>query len=289
VTLSLFKYLPQARADFLDTLCLRYSQPVVFNDPFEAKPYFTGIAPEALMEEAYPHRYEKVLREQYAVMSPGFRDRVSFGVFRLELEHTRKSVFDIFRQVDGSFVPTLNEMMHKNFGEKLGVFSLSETKDSQLMWSHYADSHRGFVVEFDCSHAYFADRGVAEDDLWQLKKVIYAEERPRTTVIALDMAAILLTKHISWSYEREWRDFRPLNQASQVIDGKPLSICLYQFPPCSIRSVTIGARADTEIRAKIISAVHDAKSLSHVKLMQAFLDVHDYALTFGNCSDVRLE
>jgi hypothetical protein len=46
-------------------------------------------------------------------------------------------------------------------------------------------------------------RIISETDIWQLKKVVYANTRPRTTPVELDMTAILLTKHASWSHERE--------------------------------------------------------------------------------------
>lgn len=73
MTLSLFKYLPQARTDLLDTLCLRYSQPVVFNDPFEAKPYFAGIASEALggkpTARPNPSSRESTINQRFALGS----------------------------------------------------------------------------------------------------------------------------------------------------------------------------------------------------------------------------
>src|SRR5271154_115746 len=36
-----------------------------------------------------------------------------------------------------------------------GILSLSKTPDNVLMWSHYAKSHCGFVIEFDSTHEYF--------------------------------------------------------------------------------------------------------------------------------------
>lgn len=35
------------------------------------------------------------------------------------------------------------------------VFSLSETKNNLLMWSHYADNHKGIVIEFDANQDIF--------------------------------------------------------------------------------------------------------------------------------------
>ena len=280
--MSLFKYLPPARADFFETRSLRYSQPAVFNDPFEGKPYYTGMASSDAMEAVYPQRYQKVLREQYLAMSSEFHAKISFALFATELEHTRSSIYDIFRNVDTSFVPSMNEMMHKSFGEKLGVLSLSEINDSQLMWSHYGKSHTGLVIEFDETHGYFTDRKVSADDLWQLHKVTYADRRPHTTIIDFDFEAILLTKHTSWSYEREWKDFRPFNQASEVLQAEPLPIYLFTFPPDSVRSVTFGARMDTNVRAKAIAAIAKHQAWKSLKLFDAFLDDHDYALTFAD-------
>lgn len=278
--MGLFKYLPPARADFVETYCLRYTQPAAFNDPFEAKPYYTGVAPPAWIQGSYPRRYDKVLREQYLSMPPDFQLQLPYGAFARGLEYMRDDIYEVFRGVDESFVQPLNAVMHEAFGKNVGALSLSETNDSQLMWSHYADSHRGFVIEFDESHRYFTERGVSQDELWQLKKVVYAETRPQTTPVEFDMTAILLTKHSSWSYEREWKDFRPLNQASRVIETEPLSIHLFEFPPTSIRSITLGAHMATNVRDSITSAIGGSDRFSHARIVEAILDDRDYALGF---------
>jgi hypothetical protein len=277
---GLFKYLPPGRAEFVETFRLRYTQPAAFNDPFEAKPYYTGVAPAAWIQASYPRRYEKVLREQYLSMPTDFQLRVSYSVFAWALEYTREDIYAVLRSVDESFVQPLNEIMHETFGRKVGALSLSETNDNQLMWSHYADSHRGFVVEFDESHSYFTGRAVSHDDLWQLQKVIYAETRPQTTPVDFDMTAILLTKHASWSYEREWKDFRPLNLASRVIEAEPLPIHLFDFPPTSIQSITLGAHMAADVRDSITSSIKQRDLYPHVRIFESILDVRDYALRF---------
>ncbi|WP_111670560.1 DUF2971 domain-containing protein [Algoriphagus litoralis] len=40
--------------------------------------------------------------------------------------------------------------IYKNFKETLCICSFSKTKDEILMWSHYADEHRGVCLEFLC-------------------------------------------------------------------------------------------------------------------------------------------
>jgi hypothetical protein len=278
-TASLFKYLPPERKDIFQTHCVRYSQPAVFNDPFEARPHFTGFGPAAAWEGGYSGRFEKVLRDQYLAMSSEFREQMPYFLFSALLENQRPIIYDIFRKVDASFVPEINAMMHKNFAEQLGVFSLSEVKDDQLMWSHYARSHQGFVIEFDPTDRYFTRRNVPTDDLWQLQKVAYAERRPRTTVIDFDMQAILLTKHISWSYEREWKDFRPLNQASRVIDAMPFPIHLFAISPRCIHSVIFGAKMEINLKDELMSTIRTDKAFSHVELCEVVLDDRDYAMS----------
>jgi hypothetical protein len=106
-TASLFKYLPPERKDVFQTHCLRYSQPAVFSDPFEAKPHFTGFAPTVGLEGAYPRRFEKLLREQYQAMSSAIREQTPYLVFAALLEPQRPIIYETFRKVDASFVPEI--------------------------------------------------------------------------------------------------------------------------------------------------------------------------------------
>lgn len=41
------------------------------------------------------------------------------------------------------------------FNDDTAIFCMSQVWDSILMWAHYADSHKGFVVGFDMSHPFF--------------------------------------------------------------------------------------------------------------------------------------
>ena len=35
------------------------------------------------------------------------------------------------------------------FTKKIGIYSLSKTYDDELLWAHYANSHKGFCIEYD--------------------------------------------------------------------------------------------------------------------------------------------
>lgn len=277
---SLFRYLPPARLDVLLTQSVRYSQPAALNDPFEGKPYYTGFASRAQMTATYAGHYEKIVREQYRSLSDELQDQVTLKDFSILMEHMREEVYGVFTQVESEFVPAINATMNCNFAAKTGVLCFSEVNDSQLMWSHYADNHRGFVVEFDECHPYFTQRGVSQDELWQLHKVKYSDHRPQTTAIELDFDAIFLTKHSSWSYECEWRDFKRLNTAKIVIEAKPLPIYMFELPASAIRSVTLGAMMDADSKNRIRVALTGNERLQHLQIFDAVLDERDYGLTF---------
>jgi hypothetical protein len=94
------------------------------------------------------------------------------------------------------------------FGSR-GVLSLSKTWRSVLMWSHYANHHRGICIEFDTtdvSHPnlgevdYSSSRRIKTTDLFSWK--INGSEECAMRVFN----TYFLTKAGPWKYEKEWRD-----------------------------------------------------------------------------------
>jgi hypothetical protein len=93
--------------------------------------------------------------------------------------------------------------------EQKGVFSLSKTWKSPLMWSHYADEHRGICLEYDTTQIphpdiapvdYRSPRSVKVSDLieWKINASSEAERRVHNTYF--------FAKSPQWRYEKEWRD-----------------------------------------------------------------------------------
>ena len=108
--------------------------------------------------------------------------------------------------------------------EDIGVACFSEISDSILMWSHYADYHRGICLEYDKTE--LLNNRAAEMCIFP---VLYEERMPdngetlftdEPVEIAGMMYQTLFTKHISWSYEREWRMARPLSQNKNGYEHK---------------------------------------------------------------------
>jgi hypothetical protein len=98
-------------------------------------------------------------------------------------------------------------LLYKRLNEEVGIFSLTERKNDILMWSHYADKHKGICVEF---------RPVKEEHdnfLYQAQKVIYPKENnpPQLNFYKYrnnpeeEAVKLLCTKALQWKYEGEWR------------------------------------------------------------------------------------
>ncbi|WP_158916053.1 DUF2971 domain-containing protein [Caulobacter sp. S45] len=87
----------------------------------------------------------------------------------------------------------------------LGIASLSETWDNELMWAHYADGFRGICIAYPLARLL---------DDHALARVAYGDRPHYLNLSAmhdpdLRARAILSTKNVRWAYEREWRLFSP--------------------------------------------------------------------------------
>ena len=131
--------------------------------------------------------------------------------------------------------------------QEMGVLCLSEVPDNMLMWSHYANHHRGFCVEYD----------FGEDT--ELKKIAHAVRYSGSipSFSAADMVgpnrsesfeALWLTKAECWAYEREWRAIMPKGGKS------------YQAPSAT-RAVIFGARMPELDRIMVARALRHEQEL----------------------------
>lgn len=116
------------------------------------------------------------------------------------------------------------------FNDDTAIFCMSQVWDSILMWAHYADSHKGFVVGFDMSHSFFDF-----EKTFGTRKVKYCKSRPKSTEI--DIVDEMYYKLDVWSYEQEWRLCKDVYKADETINN---NIYLFRLPKESIKSVYFG-------------------------------------------------
>jgi hypothetical protein len=195
---------------------LHYANPRLFNDPldcaFEVNIDIGLKELVALLRGIYgPDRKEEFQQEMghnlYLVSEEG--DWKTDKRARAYLE--RRLAWSIESQVRHEF-------------DSRGVLSFSATWKSVLMWSHYADEHRGICLEFDTSELqhehlspvnYGGERSVLASDLlaWKLLGDLEAEKRA--------FNKHFYSKAPEWRYEKEWRDIsdQPCSRGDYRISG----------------------------------------------------------------------
>jgi len=193
-----YKYLPFSE-DSLKTISegtIKFTCPLDFNDPFDCLPYYGTSNIENLLK-LRPDLFKAAAKRRG--LSPAQRLQQK-GEFIARLKK---------RISDGDFA--------KDALREVGVVSLSKNGLSVLMWSHYAQLHQGFVLEFRIPiMGSRMDIAYAADRLLPLP-VTYQSARPVVDVAKADrtqlLESILLTKSDVWAYEEEERVLSELRSA----------------------------------------------------------------------------
>lgn len=146
--------------------------------------------------------------------------------------------------------PECREAFQKATAEEMdrmvGILSLAATRDQTLMWSHYADGHRGFCIGFNFRKLLlFADRLTYRGIYLLLDKVRYYSELPKLNPYKMTDSKVFMSKLFSksqeWNYEREYR----------ILCGERPDFAL-QLAPNILHSVTLGAKCQDVDRQKVI-------------------------------------
>ena len=181
-----------------------------------------------------PEGVKQVLPE---AMLNAFREKLlaleGFSEYEPRIGETRRTIISLMKE----WFPVLAEASQRY----CRVACFSESVDSILMWSHYADFHKGFVLEYDFRRTL---KNPIENVL--IAPVIYDEERlDVSSYIAWEFLHLLgvnsknpdiashikvaLHKSAAWAYENEWRlvDYTLhvyTDKAASAIPYKPTAI-----------------------------------------------------------------
>lgn len=110
------------------------------------------------------------------------------------------------------------------------VICLSRSRNKKLMWSHYADGHRGCSIKIDPPANYGTNN-------CELRKVVYSSKVSNR--VALDEEKLLESLYIKdkkWDYELEVRAVYDKNKPNNKWKTKRGNV----FYPCSIQQVDFG-------------------------------------------------
>lgn len=147
-----------------------------------------------------------------------------------------------------------------------GICSFGGDPRSILMWTHYAQNHEGYCLQFE----------FARDPRtfgWA-QEVEYKDEYPRVNFVDRSkvpdqLFTVLTRKHSGWSYEKEWRLIH--------LEG---ANSLMSFRPESLVGIIFGCRAPTALYSKVrtMLAERDKAGLPPVRVYRAEQDRRAYRL-----------
>ena len=232
-----YKYVHQDRIDVLQKTCIRFTQAGAVNDPFDTLPSIVEIKDFVFSEAVKAKR--------------GSRNELS----PTETKTLINENHDAFKDFAG---------VCKTASGRYFIFlSLARQCDNLLMWSHYGDSHKGFVLGFDADSSFFAPgNGKARDGL---RKVEYKGTRfrcsPNFRKLTLakqeeEMTGLLFTKSNDWIYEEELRILAHPESATYTEILKNGEKChLFQFPPDALREIIFGFAISEQKREEIIEII----------------------------------
>jgi Protein of unknown function (DUF2971) len=282
---------PRQAIRVLQDLQLAWASPLTFNDPFDTQGRVRLGCTGSEMADAFAPEIERPIFSDEplpAAMHPLVAGVISAARPLAKLadpqdirvamrpgiyEGAEKSAADL-EKFAGLWPQWLRE---------LRVICVSEINDDILMWSHYADCHRGVVIELKCipeKDTAFCEAqpvnyrpdipvmGTAEQ--W-VKHVTGKELLPLDDLFEM----YTLTKSSHWAYEKEWRCLQANPDGAR--DVAPL-VTLREILPEEISAVYFGCRISPEHREEILRLV--ASRVPHAKVFQGLQSETEFKLEF---------
>jgi hypothetical protein len=218
------------------------------------------------------NKEERRLLNQYPQLRP------NLATMRQQLSAGIKSAKDQLPM----FMKKFESSMHQTMRDTIGALCMSRNGRHPLMWAHYADEHRGVVIEFDSTAPCFNRKRSVTDELGTFRMVSYSETRPVLDDKSGDdwFVRLALTKASEWTYEEEVRFLLELSKADQVVE-KEIKIHLLAIPPSAVCSITFGCRAGPATIDMIKSALSNNSATTHILLQQAHADQRKYELNYA--------
>jgi hypothetical protein len=275
---------------------IRLASPAAFNDPFDThlddplgldvgdfvQELQVALTEFILGDIEYGHlrdgNFKNLIERMHGAMAQATPERRR-GLLEAAITGDARESYDIDRmkqhnrEMAAFFIATFS---------RYGIYCTSAKHDNLLMWSHYADQHKGAVIEF---------RPNKEKDSVFLasRPVTYSQERPlmyrsakdmirRSMLLTLEAAtkeivdSLIYTKASDWNYEEEIRLVIP----DYIPEGTEHN--LLGFHAEELATVILGCRMPVEQRLALARA---ASALNPDAAIQvSSMSPRDYGLVF---------
>ena len=241
--------------------------------------------------------YEKEFK-LYRYMPPTYFNIRNFETHKVHL--SRNGIMnDVYEGLPCSF-EDIKKSTVDNLGELAFLTCLTEEYNNRLMWSHYAQNHEGFCIEYDLmkEHDNFANikehlfpviyttkRQAARDyerlaeSLYDLNKAINGEYEYDSVEPMDDIIPLFLTKDEIWKYEKEWRIIYSKKQMYDL-DIRELNEGNINFN--CITAIYLGYRINKEIKNNIIEICkRNEEKGSKINIFQENLTKDSYEFEYN--------
>ena len=204
---------------------LYHATPSELNDPFESRPRY---------KRAETREEIQGLRSRLIKLARGE------GLTKKEAAQAVTKKMAIPEELHKN----LNSIILKNYQE-LRICSFTKNLDNLLLWAHYADSHKGFCIEFECVNS----------ELSLANKVAYRSTYPTFTFPLSKENVILpvLIKSKDWAYEQEFRSAIRPQSTTKNISADKTSLLLKSS---DIKAVYFGSGMKEKERIKLIEIIN---------------------------------
>jgi hypothetical protein len=279
--MRLYKFVTAERIDDILKGWIRFTQPGAFNDPFEIP------AMKMAEIEERPSGFFDAVTDQTRELQDEFAAnplRVPDAAWKTPMDFLRPREGDQgldLTEEERDILVEKGKKTIEEIDEKYCILSLSQSRENFLLWAHYADEHRGAVLEIEIDDSEFSNTYEAKGGSENRGEIKYVRNRPRLSLKDDVLMAHLFNKSFHWEYEVEYRVVRDLTHADKIIENKPdYDICLFRLPLRCLRSITFGVRFDRKLRGKLARRIKGSSKLRHIDMEQTKLDPQRFGLEF---------
>jgi|APSaa5957512535_1039671.scaffolds.fasta_scaffold32328_1 hypothetical protein len=206
-------------------------------------------------------------------------------------------------------IPDKNQMKEalKNYGSRCSlafrnktlvnqrILSLSSKNDEILLWSHYADEHKGICLEYETLEMYddnksihgiyfdplqvnYRNETLATNNLLFASKVNYDDKLPKKhNLLTGDQSEFIkkledfiFTKYSKWNYEEEWRIFLHKENISS-------NNCV-KLAPSILKGIIFGMRTTKRDIINVQTFLSQNQNTSNVKISKTIPQPNSYAI-----------
>jgi len=203
-----------------------FPKPSMFNDPFDGN---------------IPIRWDKMTYEDCFKENYKLAKIINKNASEKQMQKIVQKIMDDKSLWHPDNLKKERDHQIEDWNNKIGLLSLSETNENILMWSHYANNHKGFVVGIDTNDL------ATKHNFDYIEPIKYTETYPiinGTTETTERFYSKFFTKSELWNYEKEWR-----------ISKNHIENRIVKLNKNSIKEIILGCQMNEDDQREIIRII----------------------------------